>query len=383
MIIVFILFFLIFSVNCIVFWLTEVSGHDKIQDQGYSGLFGYRNSDFYLCSERKYRVHYADFPPDVWSEEFTACQPAGKGIFIDAITISGGLEYGTFYGEAGEGKWGDPVTCYSIYNSSCYAGIINGEKSSCIYVYGDELYRVGVYYGVNTNEQNISTIVIKRFFDKELYFDYAKEIKANINEKNDQLSNITVQLFNSSNLHLIHFTGTIMIKVIKTFETRQIQDDNTKGLVTDYLKKILNEKVGLDLNFIEKASNSFYNNIVIDGMENGNIAINFYWLQKIIEIDLASRIAYDYHSYRSGTRIKIYLNDKDIELLLKVKNICKTMFKYTGIKISQSLKEKLSNFTSFTIVDDVIKQLGDFSTLTQKILFYTIWEKYTAATKKY
>ena len=255
-----------------------------------------------------------------------------------------------------------------------------GGGSSCC---SNQSYQMPYYYGVNTNEQNISTIVIKRFFDKELYFDYAKEIKANINEKNDQLSNITVQLFNSSNLHLIHFTGTIMIKVIKTFETRQIQDDNTKGLVTDYLKKILNEKVGLDLNFIEKTAESFYKNIVTDGMENGNIAINFYWLQKIIEIDIATRITNDYHSYRGGVRIKIYLNDKDIELLLKVKNICKTMIKYTGIKITQSLKENLSNFTSFSIVDDVIKQLGDFSPLTQKILFYTIWAKYTDATKKF
>lgn len=383
MIIVFILFFSIFSVNCIVFWLNEVSGHDKITNQGYSGEFGYRNSDFYLCSERQYRVHYEGFPPDDWSEEFTACQPAGKGIFIDAITISGGLEYGIFYGDAGEGKWGDPVTCYSIYNSSCHAGIINGEKSSCIYIYGDELYRVGVYYGVNANEQNVSNHVIKNFFNINLYFDYAKEIELNINKKNDQISNITVQLFNSSNLHLIHFTGTIMIKVINIYEVQQIQDDNTKGLLTDYLKKILNENVGLDLNFIEKAADSFYKNIVIDGMENGNIAINFYWLQKIIEIDLASRITYDYHSYRGGVRIKIYLNDKDTELLLKVKNICKTMIKYTGIKITQSLKENLSKFSSFTMVDDVIKQLGDFSTLTQEILFYTIWAKNTDATKKF
>lgn len=174
-----------------------------------------------------------------------------------------------------------------------------------------------------------------------------------------------------------------MIKIIKIYEEMQIQDDNTKGLLTDYLKKILNEKVGLDLNFIEKAADSFYKNIVIDGMENGNIAINFYWLQKIIEIDLASRITYDYHSYRGGVRIKIYLNDKDTELLLKVKNICKTMIKYTGIKITQSLKENLSKFSSFTMVDDVIKQLGDFSTLTQEILFYTIWAKNTDATKKF
>ena len=372
-----------FSVNCIVYWLGEVSGHDKIRNQGCAGEFGYRNSDFYLCSERKYRVHYEGFPSDYWSEEFTACQAAGNGIFIDAITISGGLEYGIFYGEAEEGKWGDPVTCYSIYNSSCHAGEINGEKSSCIYIYGDELYRAAVYYGVNSNEQNISNAFIKNFFNLNLYFDYAKEIKINITKKNEQLSNITVQLFNSSTLHLIHFTGTMMIKIIKVKETGQIQDDNTKGLLTDYLKKILNEKVGLDLNFIEKTAESFYKNIVTDGMENGNIAINFYWLQKIIEIDIATRITNDYHSYRGGVRIKIYLNDKDIELLLKVKNICKTMIKYTGIKITQSLKENLSNFTSFSIVDDVIKQLGDFSPLTQKILFYTIWAKYTDATKKF
>ena len=150
-------------------------------------------------------------------------------------------------------------------------------------------------------------------------------------------------------------------------------------LLTNYLKNILNEEVGLDKNFVENSVDSFVRNLVKadrrNAFENGKISINFYWLQNLIEIDIATKIESDYHSYRGGFRIKIYLNDEDTDLLLKIKNICKTMINYTGIKITPSLKEKLFNFTSFNYVDDVIKQLGAFSTITEKILFFLIWER--------
>ena len=61
-----ILLFLLFSANCVVYWLKEVSGHNQ-SDYGFSGAIYYRNTDFYLCSERKYRVHFEGYPDDDWS----------------------------------------------------------------------------------------------------------------------------------------------------------------------------------------------------------------------------------------------------------------------------------------------------------------------------
>ena len=374
MIIIFILSLLIsiFSVNCVISWQNEVNGHDKASRNGYAGVKYYRKSDFYLCSERKYRVHYEGFPPDEWTEEFTACQPAGNGEFMDAIAISGGLEYGVQFDEG----WGDPVTCYNISDPNCYAGIVGNDSSYSIYIYGDEYYRVALYDGVCANEKNVSRRVINNFFKKTyLLYDYEKETKININIKNDHFSNVTVQLFNTSNLNLIHFKGTIMIKIIKRIK----QNDNTDKLLTNYLKNYLNEEVGLDKNFVENSIDSFVRNLVKtdfrNAFENGKVSINFYWLQNLIEIDIATKITSDYHSYRGGFRIKIYLNDEDTDLLLKIKNICKSMINYTGIKITTSLKEKLFYFTSFNYVDDVMKQLGAFSTITEKIIFFLIWER--------
>ena len=198
--------------------------------------------------------------------------------------------------------------------------------------------------------------------------------------KFNKFINVTVKLFNTSNLNLIHFTGSIVFKISNN---KFKQNDNTEKLLSNYLKKLLNEIVGLDIDFIDKRINSFFLNIFSSAMHIGNVAINFYWLQNLIEIDVASKIETNYHSYRGGYRIKLYLNDKDLNLLVKVQKICKTMIKYTGIKISESLKKNLLYFNSFKIVDDVIKQLGAFSTLAEEILFYTIFAEISDSTKSY
>ena len=67
--------FLLLTSKCQNWW-DEVNGH-LIDDSnyGFAGSFGHLFTDFYLCSDRKYRVHYLN---DKWSEEFTACQPAGN-----------------------------------------------------------------------------------------------------------------------------------------------------------------------------------------------------------------------------------------------------------------------------------------------------------------
>ena len=374
--IIFVLLFFIFPIKCIVEWNNEIDGHDKNNStKGYAGMIGYRISDFYLCSERKYRVHYEHYDINDWSEEFTACQPTGRGDFIDAISISGGIEYG---GNV-DYNWSKNITCYDIHNSNCYLGEIQEENDLyCIYIYGDEIYRTAYFEGVNSNEKNISNMAINNFFKVDSFYNYENETKMEI--ECNKFINVTVKLFNTSNLNLIHFTGSIVFKISNN---KFKQNDNTDKLLSNYLKKLLNEIVGLDIDFIDKRINSFFLNIFSSAMHIGNVAINFYWLQNLIEIDVASKIETNYHSYRGGYRIKLYLNDKDLNLLVKVQKICKTMIKYTGIKISESLKKNLLYFNSFKIVDDVIKQLGAFSTLAEEILFYTIFAEISDATKAY
>ena len=54
------LLLLIFSIKC-EDWYDEVNGHSKDDsDYGYAGSANNPFTDFYLCSERKYRAHFLD-----------------------------------------------------------------------------------------------------------------------------------------------------------------------------------------------------------------------------------------------------------------------------------------------------------------------------------
>ena len=77
-------------------WYSEVNGHNETEPHnGYAGDSLYTFSDFYLCSDRKYRVHFLGNNDTDWSPEYTACQHVSEDCekTIDGITISGGLEY--------------------------------------------------------------------------------------------------------------------------------------------------------------------------------------------------------------------------------------------------------------------------------------------------
>ena len=82
-------------------------------------------NDFYLCSERKYRVHYSDDDKYIWSEEFSACQPVGVCRKIDGLAINGGKPYACRTRDS----WPDEFTFdYNISNSNGgFAGEIGDQ----------------------------------------------------------------------------------------------------------------------------------------------------------------------------------------------------------------------------------------------------------------
>ena len=106
-------------------------------------------------------------------------------------------------------------------------------------------------------------------------------------------------------------------------------------------------------------------------MHNGNIAMNFNWTQKTIEIDLGSKIMPDYYSYRGGFRISIYLKKEDF-ILSKIKTIFIILFKNFGKKISPNCKEQLLNFNSIKNIDDIITHLDIYSNIAEEVIFFTI-----------
>ena len=85
-----------------------------------------------------------------------------------------------------------------------------------------------------------------------------------------------------------------------------------------------------------------------------------------------AKLTIEENIFRGGLIFKIYLNDKDSELLLKVKKICKALYKYSGKKIPESIKEILLNSNSFNTIGEVINNLGVFSTIAEEVILFTI-----------
>ena len=147
---------------------------------------------------------------------------------------------------------------------------------------------------------------------------------------------------------------------------------NYKGLISKNLNKLLSESVGFDINFIDDTKSFIENAISSHVFQNGNIAINFNWPKNIIEMYVFAKLTIEENIFRGGLIFKIYLNDKDSELLLKVKKICKALYKYSGKKIPESIKEILLNSNSFNTIGEVINNLGVFSTIAEEVILFTI-----------
>ena len=364
----FILLIVIFSTKSET-WDAEVNGHN-ISDKknGYSG--NYTFSDFYLCSERKYRVHYKNDDKTIWSKEFSACQPVGIGREIDAIAISGGLPYGC----KNDKVWVKNVTEYDIYTENGYTGIIGGELLA-IYIYGDEYYRGAYTFSDSTNEKEVSYRIIKSFFRTEYNnFNHEKETEIYLND-NTKI-NITIKLLYP---YQLKFKGKIIYKSMD----RKIQYDNSENIISNRLKTILNQVIDFDFDKIETIIKDSFSN---RNLNCGDTFFNFNWKHNLIEIEVAIKmetlkkrhksLKVDYHGYRGGFKMNIYLNNEDDKLLTKIREICQIILRYYGIIIPSSIKKLLSSeFKNFNDVGKVLNAFGPFSIIAEKVILFEIFSK--------
>ena len=351
--IIYIFSVLIFYINC-QYWFNEINGFNEGEGrEGNAGSVFVSFADFYLCSERKYRVHYLNDAKEVWSQEFTACQPVGIGRHIDAITISGGLHYNCYVQGI---RWLGQVTGYNISDFiNGYGGNWEGAIR-CIAIEGGDYYRSGYNLDIeSSNEFFVAKKVIYNLFQEEkTALNYDNETEINIGSK----FNISVILLNTSKINL---EGKIIVKV----ESSKIIDANYNGLMSDNLKKRINKVIDFDYDKIKFfLENKFYK----EGLRNGTVAINSKWSENLIEIDAGSKITGDHYSYRGGFRFLIRLKD-DIELLSKIQNILKALFRFSGKKIP---KELLSDFNSFRQIEPLINELGINSIIAEEIIIYLI-----------
>ena len=372
---IFILFFLIYSIICeSENWWSEITKHDYTTDDGYSGNPPKIANDFYLCSERKYRLHFVGDDKNTWSEEYTACEPAGINRGIDGLAISGGLPYQVY-----NDGWSGEVEGYNTTDPNGwlpYSQEFNREKGfasrvgmplMAFIVHGDEIYRCSDTHRpqyLASNEKLVAQRVIYNLFEINCTFNnYDNEIK--IDTPGDKKINVTVILLKRDK---INFEGKLRIKI----EKEKIIKTNY-GISESY-NNFLNDLLDFDIkNFSEK----FENLMMTKGLSHGDIIINFNWLQNLIEINVAVKIKFDFYGYRGGVRIKIYLNDNDFELLSKVKQICKAFIRYSGKRTPKNLKNILSNLNSFKKIQEVIKFLDVYSVPAEEAIFFTVLSKIT------
>ena len=376
-----ILFILIFTVNCESWW-SEIKGHDYHDtDHGYSGSPPKITNDFYLCSERKYRLHFVGDDDDTWSEEYTACEPAGIDRDINGVAISGGCSYQVY-----NDGWSGLVEGYNISDKDGWLpyfeegnekkGFAAKERHSIMayIVYGSEFYRCSDTHSpqyLTSNEKLVAKRLVFNFFNISNcnFNNYDKKQTIDIPEKNGTnasfISNVTILLLKRDK---INFNGKLKIKILKN----EIININYNRLISDNYYNILNYILDFDIkNFTKK----FENFLVSKGISNGDIIINFNWPERQIIMDIASKIKFDFYGYRGGIRIKFYLNDDDIELISQIKSICKVFIRYSGKIIPKHIKEILSSFSSFKQLDEIIRFLDIYSIAVEEVIFYTILSK--------
>ena len=336
-------------------WWPEVDGYSHYEtDNGYAGNPPYCMNDFYLCSERRYRVHYLNDDDDIWSEEFSACEPVGIDKLIDGISISGGLEYEVL----------NLIGWFGEMSGNDYAGNLS-LPIAAIAIKGGEKYRASDDKSAHlcTNEKILSKRIIYNLFGYNCSCNY-NYINETTIIKNENI-NVSAILLKPNKLN---FKGSIRIKI----ENKKIKKANYNWFLSKNYYNILNTEIKLNISYIKEC---FENKILEKSLENGDITFNFKWPQNLIEIDISSKIDPDHYAYRGGLRIKIYLSEENFSIFPTIKKIFKCIARYSGKKIPNYIKELLLNLNSFQKVEELVKFLGIYSVVLEETIFFTILSK--------
>ena len=322
-------------------WFGEVTGHD-INDpsNGYAGSKGKAITAFYLNGNRHYRVHYLGDKQYSWTGEYWGSGVVGIGRSIDAISISGGLNYRVRYKN---GNWEKPVNGYSIYDkNNGYAGTL-GKEIDAILIEGDEGYRVA-YGGESSNIEEVSRRVVKNLFGIDFSYSFNHEMILTENG----FVRVTIKLE-----HVYKYTSQNYVSmIIKNNKAVDVRLGNF-GNIIDELKKVIN----FDINDLKTKIEYSYSK----GMANGSMNVAFYWAQRKIEISAGSKITPDHNSYRGGFTITIYFLDSMDTLTGKMLAPCTVFLKRLG-KNGEVIIRVIRQITYDIIkmIQEVIKGLNKF-----------------------
>ena len=138
---------------------------------GYAGSTEQPMIDFYLCSKKKYRVHYKDDDPLTWSKNFSNCDPVGIGREIDGICIYS--ERKSYKGKLCKGNsWMRVIKdCNFSEQKEGFVGKL-GTPLSCLAINGGDIYRISSLAStdkiISSNPKNASDRIVQSLFGKNI-----------------------------------------------------------------------------------------------------------------------------------------------------------------------------------------------------------------------
>ena len=352
-------FGLIFSIKGEL-WFSKIKSYNMGDFKtGYAGDNVQNMTDFYLCGKRHYRVHFLGDDETNWSREFTNCEPVGDGRKIDAIAIDGGLEY--VVSVNGIDTFQPIVKGYDITDpNNGFSGKI-GTPIDAISVQGGEIYRFG-FLENSSNPVSVAKRIIEMLFNiKKTNSELEEEIEIVNNNKFRATSRIL------SN-HEINFeVNNNMLRLVFNFYTRKnyeyLVDDDFGGEIDDDLNEIIETKFGFkdDLKLKFK-----------DLIHCGWVSIYFFWDERKIQIEIATRIYQDIDNLRGGNRIIIDLKNDDVKLLNKIKEIVLLMSRYTDINGRNNIKIIMESFTDIAKLSEVEKNIPMYRGVMNRIILSLI-----------
>ena len=370
----------IFKIKKAERWFPPVSEYNTDDyDNGFAGTSNEPVIDFYLCGERKYRVHYLDDPPLNWSKDFSNCDPVGIGRLIDGICIDGTRSYkGRQYIAP---RWMRIIKGCNTSNSiDGFVGKL-GTPLSCIAINGGNYYRiasekVGSNNITSSNPKNCSDRIIGNIFGKNVknFANYTEEYELDLSEEKSKNNKFhyficKIKLINNTNLNL-DGDGIKFIVNNKNIDYSSWGGKEINKYFIKQLKNIINFDINEETKKFEK--------IMANEIQYGIVIIHAFYKDKKIQIDIGikikpNRINNHLEGYRGGIRFNLELIENS-EFINIIKKIIELTSRY--INERENILDKLKSFNNTEQLDEITKLISPFdSLLNQIILLYLLNEQ--------
>ena len=352
-------------------WLNNVKGYNiERHQEGYAGSSDQPIIDFYLCGNKKYRVHYKDDDLLTWSKNFSNCDPAGKGREIDGICIYS--ERKSYKGRLCNGHhWMRIIKkCNILDQKEGFVGQL-GTPLSLMSINGGDYYRVSSLAStdkiISSNPKNASDRIVNSLFGEniinEANYDneYELNLLNNINKFN--LFKVKIKLFNNTNIDL-DGDGIKFIFYLEKIYYSDWEGENINQLMVNKLKSILN----FDINEERKK----FEEIIAKDIIHGILIIHTFYDERRIQIDIGDKITDDFNGYRGGLRLNLIL-ENSCELIETIKKVIKIISRYINKTGRKNVLGKINGFNNIEQLDQIIKLISPYEALfTQIILLYML-----------